>query len=136
MRLAACLDFKLHIVEPAGFRLDDTNLKRAGMDYLELTKLVRHADWQEFEKWRKENRRRLILLTTKAETTIGDFAFEPEDLVMLGRESTGAPEEVHKAATHSILIPMHAKARSINMALSGALVMGEALRQTGSYPTM
>ncbi len=136
MRLAACLDFKLHIVEPAGFRLDDTNLKRAGMDYLELTKLVRHTDWQEFEAWREENRRRLILLTTKAQATVGDFAFEPEDLVMLGRESTGAPEEVHKAATHSILIPMHAKARSINMALSGALVMGEALRQTGSYPTM
>ena len=136
MRLAACLDFKLHIVEPAGFRLDDTNLKRAGMDYLELTKLVRHADWQEFETWREEHDRRLILLTTKAEATISDFVFEPKDLVMLGRESTGAPEQVHNAATHSILIPMHAKARSINMALSGALVMGEALRQTGSYPTM
>ena len=136
MRLAACLDFKLHIVEPAGFRLDDTNLKRAGMDYLELTKLVRHADWQEFEKWREENDRRLILLTTKAETPIGGFTFEADDLIMLGRESTGAPEHVHKAATHSILIPMHAKARSINMALSGALVMGEALRQTGSYPIM
>ncbi len=136
MRLAACLDFKLHIVEPAGFRLDDTNLKRAGMDYLELTKLVRHADWREFEAWRKDNSRRLILLTTKAETPIGNFAFVPDDLIILGRESTGAPEQVHNAATHSILIPMHAKARSINMALSGALVMGEALRQTGSYPQM
>ena len=136
MRLAACLDFKLHIVEPAGFRLDDTNLKRAGMDYLELTKLVRHTDWQEFDAWRKEHDRRLILLTTKAETVIGSFAFELDDLIMLGRESTGAPEQVHKSATHSILIPMHIKARSINMALSGALVMGEALRQTGSYPKM
>ncbi len=134
MRLAACLDFELHIIEPAGFRLDDTNLKRAGMDYLQLTKLVRHADWQEFEAWRNQLRRRLLLLTTRASLPYVDFEYKDGDLILLGRESSGAPDQVHEAADHSILIPMNNNARSINLALSGALVMGEALRQTGNFP--
>jgi tRNA (cytidine/uridine-2'-O-)-methyltransferase len=134
MRLAACLDFDIHIIQPAGFRLDDINLKRAGMDYLELTKLIRHTHWQNFEDWRTEQKRRLLLLTTKGTTNHLAVKFELDDLIMLGRESSGVPEFVHQAADHSILIPMHKKARSINIALSGALVMGEALRQTDRFP--
>ncbi len=130
MRLAACLDFDLHIVEPAGFRLDDTNLKRAGMDYLELTKLVRHIDWQAFETWRIEKSRRLMLLTTKGDKNLYDIQFRSDDLIMLGRESAGVTPVIHAAADYQMLIPMRAQARSINMALTGALAMGEALRQT------
>ncbi|MCF6321373.1 MAG: tRNA (cytidine(34)-2'-O)-methyltransferase [Rhizobiaceae bacterium] len=134
IRLAACLDFNLHIIEPAGFRLDDINLKRAGMDYLELTKLVRHDDWTCFEEWRRDKSRRLMLLTTRGSVDLYETEFKPDDLIMLGRESSGVPEPVHIAANCSVLIPMHNDARSINMALSGALVMGEALRQTRSFP--
>lgn len=134
LRLAACLDFTLHIVEPAGFRLDDTNLKRAGMDYLELAKLQRHTTWQQFETWRKEENRRLILLSTQGKTLLQDIKFAKTDLLMLGRESSGAPQEVHQAADDIMLIPMQKEARSINMALSGAMVMCEALRQTDCFP--
>jgi len=130
IRLAACLDFNLHIIEPAGFRLDDINLKRAGMDYLELTRLVRHDDWDSFEKWRKDQNRRLMLATTKGAINLYESSFEKYDLIMLGRESSGVPAFVHDAADCSIIIPMHNKARSINMALCGAMIMGEALRQT------
>jgi len=135
MRLAACLDFTLHIIEPAGFRLDDTHLKRAGMDYLELAKLHRHDDWQTFESWRNKAARRLMLLTTRGNIRLPEAKFQSNDLIMLGRESSGVPDEVHSAADHSILIPMHANARSINISLSGAMVMAEALRQTSSFPT-
>jgi len=134
MRLAACLDFNLHIIEPAGFRLDDVNLKRAGMDYLELTKLVLHGDWEKFEAWRSKQMRRLMLLTTKGSIKLYKTEFKPSDLIMLGRESSGVPVQVHNAASHSIVIPMNHQARSINMALSGALAMGEALRQTCEKP--
>jgi len=134
MRLAACLDFNIHIIQPAGFRLDDINLKRAGMDYLELIKLVRHPHWHSFEDWRMAQNRRLLLLTTKGTTNHLAINFQPDDLIMLGRESSGVPDFVHQAADHSILIPMQEKARSINIALSGALVMGEALRQTDRFP--
>jgi tRNA (cytidine/uridine-2'-O-)-methyltransferase len=135
LRLAACLDFKIHIIEPAGFRIDDTNLKRAGMDYLELATLVPHLDWQTFENWRGGENRRLMLVTTRATTSHIDINFRADDLILLGRESSGVPALVHDAADHSILIPMHKRARSINVALAGALVMGEALRQTNNFPS-
>ncbi len=134
MRLAACLDFHIHIIQPAGFRLDDTNLKRAGMDYLELAKLVRHSSWQNFETWRNRENRRLLLLTTSGSEKHINIKYQQSDLIMLGRESSGVPDFVHDAANHSVLIPMHKQARSINIALSGAMVMGEALRQTDKFP--
>ena len=134
MRLAACLDFDLHIIEPAGFRLDDINLKRAGMDYLQLTKLVRHDSWQTFEKWRTTHERRLLLATTRAKKPYFDFQFETSDMILLGRESSGVPDCVHEVVDHSLTIPMCENTRSINLALSGALVMGEALRQTNKFP--
>jgi tRNA (cytidine/uridine-2'-O-)-methyltransferase len=134
MRLAACLDFNIHIIQPTGFRLDDTNLKRAGMDYLELAKLVRHSHWQGFEEWRVSENRRLLLLTTSGKKSHLDIRYRQTDLIMLGRESSGVPDFVHNSADYSILIPMHKQARSINIALSGALVMGEALRQTNKFP--
>lgn len=131
LRLTACLGVKLHIIEPAGFRLDDTALRRSGMDYIELASMTRHLDWASFETWRKGQGRRLILLTTKTERSYLAFEFLPDDLLMLGRESAGVSDEVAKTADHAITIPMKGEARSINMALSGAMVLGEALRQSG-----
>ena len=131
LRFAACLDIAVDIVEPAGFPLSDRALRRAGMDYLEMTALSRHADWNAFERWRKSNARRLVLLTTKATTAYTDFAFAAGDIVLFGRESAGVPEEVHQAADARLTIPMRPGARSINVALSVAMVAGEALRQLG-----
>jgi tRNA (cytidine/uridine-2'-O-)-methyltransferase len=133
MRLAACTATTLHIIEPAGFRLDDTALKRSGMDYLDMAAFERHLDWQSFLRWRTEKGRRIVLLTTKAETSYAGFRFTAADVLLLGSESSGAPDYVHKAADHRIRIPMAREARSLNLALAGAMVLGEALRQTGLF---
>lgn len=131
LRFAACLDLGVDIIEPAGFPLSDRALKRAGMDYLEMAALARHADWHAFEEWRRTNARRLVLLTTKAETAYTQFAFAAGDVLLFGRESAGVPEEVHQAADARLTIPMRPGARSINVALSVAMVAGEAVRQLG-----
>ncbi|MBZ9763902.1 tRNA (cytidine(34)-2'-O)-methyltransferase [Mesorhizobium sp. CA8] len=131
LRFAACLDIGVDIIEPAGFPLSDRALKRAGMDYLEMAALSRHADWHAFEEWRKAHARRLVLLTTKAATAYTDFAFAAGDILLFGRESAGVTEKVHEAADARLTIPMRAGARSINVALSVAMVAGEALRQFG-----
>jgi tRNA (cytidine/uridine-2'-O-)-methyltransferase len=131
LRFAACLDIGVDIIEPAGFPLSDRALKRAGMDYLEMASLTRHADWHAFEEWRKTHARRLVLLTTKAATAYTDFAFAAGDILLFGRESAGVTEEVHQAADARLIIPMRPGARSINVALSAAMVAGEALRQIG-----
>ena len=131
LRFAACLDMGVDIIEPAGFPLSDRALKRAGMDYLEMAALSRHADWHAFEEWRKAHARRLVLLTTKATIAYTGFAFAAGDILLFGRESAGVTEEVHQAADARLTIPMRAGARSINVALSVAMVAGEALRQLG-----
>lgn len=133
LRLSACMGTELHIIAPAGFRTDDTNLKRAGMDYLSLAQLIKHDDFAAFEKWRKETKRRLILLTTKATQSYIDFEYEPSDILMLGRESSGVPKSVANVANERIIIPMKEEARSINQAITAAMVLGEALRQTKSF---
>lgn len=129
LRLAACLGLEVHIIEPAGFDLSDRNLKRAGMDYLEMAALARHVDWQAFEAWRQGLGARLVLLSTKAETAYTDFAYAPEDVLLFGRESAGVPDTVHNAADHRLTIPMQPGARSLNLAMSVAMVVGEAVRQ-------
>lgn len=134
LRMAACLGISVHLIEPAGFALSDKNFKRAGMDYLDRACLVRHIDWAAFETWRREQRRRLVLMTTRGATPYADFAFSADDILLMGRESAGVPEEVHLAADARLVIPMVEGARSLNIALSAAMVAGEALRQTGSFP--
>ncbi|MDX8526817.1 tRNA (cytidine(34)-2'-O)-methyltransferase [Mesorhizobium sp. MSK_1335] len=131
LRFAACLDLAVDIVEPAGFPLSDRALKRAGMDYLEMAALSRHADWHAFEHWRRANARRLVLLTTKATSAYTDFAFAAGDILLFGRESAGVTDQVHQAVDARLTIPMRPGARSINVALSVAMVAGEALRQLG-----
>ncbi len=131
LRFAACMGVGVDIIEPAGFRLDDKTLKRAGMDYLELASLTRHASWDAFEDWRLGEQKRLILITTKATDGYSDFSFQPDDILLYGRESAGVPEDVHNKANERLLIPMVKEARSLNLALSVSMVMGEAIRQVG-----
>jgi tRNA (cytidine/uridine-2'-O-)-methyltransferase len=130
LRLAACLGLSVDIIEPAGFDLSDRNLKRAGMDYLASVALTRHVSWQHFEQWRSDTGRRLVLASTKAALPYTRFAFEPDDILLFGRESAGVPDHVHETVQARILIPMVAGQRSLNLAMSVAMICGEAMRQT------
>lgn len=129
MRLAACMGVGLDIIEPCGFVLDDRRLKRAGMDYLDLLDRTVWPGWERYAA--AEHAGRLLLLTTAGETGYTDFRFAPEDRLIVGRESAGAPAAVHHAADARLVVPMHHGARSLNVALAAAMVLGEALRQTG-----
>lgn len=130
LRLAACLGLGVDIIEPAGFDISDRNLKRAGMDYLSAVSLTRHVNWERFEAWRLESGRRLVLASTKAARPYTDFAYQDNDVLLFGRESAGVPDHVHEKADGRILIPMVEGQRSINVAMSAAMISGEALRQT------
>lgn len=130
LRLAACLGLGVDIIEPAGFDISDRNLKRAGMDYLAAVTLTRHVNWERFEAWRRESGRRLVLASTKAARRYTDFAYREDDILLFGRESAGVPDHVHDRADGRILIPMVERQRSINVAMSAAMISGEALRQT------
>lgn len=134
LRLGACFGLRVHIIEPAGFALTDRNLKRAGMDYLELASLTRHRSWETFEAWRQAENRRLLLLTTKASVPYADFSFANGDVLLFGRESCGVPDTVHAVADHRLTIPMQADARSLNLAVSAGIVSSEALRQLSAFP--
>lgn len=130
VRMAACLGLHVDIIEPAGFDLSHRALKRAGMDYLEQAALTRHIDWDHFEQWRKSEGRRTVLLSTKAASIYTQFQFQPNDILLFGRESSGVPDNVHESVDARLIIPMVQGARSLNLALSAAMVTGEAVRQT------
>ena len=129
LRLAACLDLTVDLIEPAGFRLDNKSLQRAGLDYAERTKLVRHADFNAFEAWRREEGRRLVLATTQSRKAYTSIQFRPTDCILFGRESSGVTEDVHQIADEKITIPMSESSRSINLAVSVGMVCGEVMRQ-------
>ena len=137
LRLGACLDLPVDIIEPCGFLFNEKAMRRAGMDYLDFAAYRRHDSWEDFLACRREHPQeygRLILLTTHAEQSFLDFKFEPNDIILMGRESAGVPENVHNLADARLLIPMNRKARSINMAVSAAMAITEGLRQTGGFP--
>src|SRR5712691_3832389 len=129
LRLAACLNVEAHIIEPAGFPTTDRAFRRAGMDYLDLVSIVRHASWDAFEAWRDRERARLILFTTRAAASYLDHAFRSDDVLLFGRESSGVPDNVHQAADARLLIPMRQGLRSLNVAMACAMAVGEARRQ-------
>jgi tRNA (cytidine/uridine-2'-O-)-methyltransferase len=131
LRLAACLGVEVHLIEPAGFPVSDRAFRRAGMDYLDQVALTRHPSWPDFERWRGAHGLRLVLFTTKATTSYLDHRYEPRDILLFGRESAGVPDHVHDAAEVRLRIPMRAAMRSINVAMTCAMAVGEALRQTG-----
>jgi len=132
IRLGACFGVPLDIIEPCGFLWSDAKLKRAGMDYLAWADITRHTSWQAFAAARGGTR--WVLLTTKADMGYADFAFDSGDVLLVGRESAGVPDFVHAAAHVRLRIPMRAGLRSLNVAMAGAIVLAEALRQTGSLP--
>jgi len=132
MRLCACFGVGLDVIEPCGFVFDDRKLKRAAMDYADQLDCVRHASWDDFRACLAP--RRLVLLTTKADLPYYRFAFQPDDVLMVGRESAGVPDDVHNAADARIIIPMRPEARSLNVALSAGIVLAEALRQVDGFP--
>ena len=134
LRLAACLGLGVDIVEPAGFDLSDRALRRAGMDYLARVALTRHVEWAAFDQWRRREGRRLVALSASAGTSYLDFSFASGDVLLFGRESAGLPGFVHALADARLAIPMAGSARSLNVAMSAAMVTGEALRQIGGPP--
>jgi tRNA (cytidine/uridine-2'-O-)-methyltransferase len=133
LRLAACFGIEAHLIEPAGFPSSDRAFRRAGMDYLDAVKLVRHVSWEAFEKWRRAQGLQLVLFTTRAATSYLDHRYEPRDILLFGRESAGVPDHVHDAADVRLRIPMQAGLRSLNVAMTCAMAVGEALRQTGGF---
>jgi len=133
LRLCACLGVSAAIVEPAAFPVSDRAFRRAGMDYLDRIDIARHVSFAAFEAWRAAAGRRLVLLTTKGALPHTDFAFAQDDILLVGRESAGVPENVHAAADARIVVPMRPGFRSLNVAVTAAMVVGEALRQTGGF---
>lgn len=134
LRLAACLGVPVDVIGPTGFDMTDRALRRAGLDYLEHVELVRHQSFESFQAARPPAAGRLVLLSAHAEIPHTTFAFAPSDTLLLGRESAGAPERVHASADARIRIPIRPGLRSLNIAVAAALVLGEALRQTGGFP--
>jgi tRNA (cytidine/uridine-2'-O-)-methyltransferase len=130
LRLAACLGLEAHIIEPAGFPTSDRAFRRAGMDYLDQVRLMRHASWEAFERWRHAEALNLVLFTTQGARSYLDHRYRPNEVLLFGRESSGVPEEVHAAADARLVIPLRPGLRSLNVALACAMVVGEALRQT------
>jgi tRNA (cytidine/uridine-2'-O-)-methyltransferase len=131
LRMGACLGVPIDIIEPAGFDLSDRALRRAGMDYLEMAVLTRHVDLARFEEWRRSEDRRMILFSTRASQPYTQFAFADGDILLFGRESAGVPDHVHETADARLVIPMKGGGRSLNLALSAAMAIGEAIRQVG-----
>jgi tRNA (cytidine/uridine-2'-O-)-methyltransferase len=130
LRLCACLGIEAHIIEPAGFPTSDRAFRRSGMDYLDQVEIMRHPSWAAFEGWRMEARSRVILFTTRASLSYLDHAYQVDDILLFGRESSGVPNAVHEAADARVLVPMRKGLRSLNVAMVAAMAVGEALRQT------
>src|SRR5688572_26076946 len=127
LRLAACLDVPVDIIEPCGFAFSDRALKRAGMDYAEMANVVRHSGWDAFSS---ATPGRVVLLTTQGDVRLPEARFEPDDVVLLGSESRGVPPKVHDSAALRVRIPQAAGTRSLNIAVAAGIAVAEALRQT------
>tara|TARA_Y100000813_G_C23933218_1_gene244430 strand:- start:110 stop:559 length:450 start_codon:yes stop_codon:yes gene_type:complete len=127
IRLGACLNLKIHLIEPCGFNLNDKRFERVVMDYLGLCDVIRHTDFKTFLK--KYKKSRIVLMTTKAKKIYHKFRFKKNDMLLFGRESAGVPKELHQLLKNKIKIPMNKKTRSLNVAMSVAIVTSEALRQ-------
>lgn len=133
LRLGACLGLTVHIIHPSGFPITPQNLARSGLDYVEHAVLRQHDSFETFEAWRASEARRLVLLTTKSSQSAYDARFLDGDILMLGRESAGVPDSVAERSDLRIRIPMLPGLRSINVALAGSMIVGEAMRQIGRF---
>jgi len=132
MRLCACMGAAVDLIEPMGFAWDDKRVRRTAMDYIDHVGVTRHAGFEAFRQTIGQSR--LVLFTTKTQSSPYDFAFRPDDILLFGKESAGTPEDIAAQAQAKLRIPMRPQVRSMNLATSAALALGEALRQTGSLP--
>lgn len=133
IRLCASFGVQLELIEPFGFIWDEKKIRVSAMDYYDLVKLTRHTSWDKFQTYFKKQR--IILLSTKASVNYTEFEFRADDILLLGRESAGVPDDVHQSVDARVKIPLNPLARSINMAMAGGIVLAEALRQTKSFPS-
>lgn len=131
VRLGSCLDLKIHIIEPCGFSLEDARFKRVVMDYMGTSKIIRYEDYKNFVH--KNPKSRIILMTTKAKKFYHNFRFKKNDILLFGRESAGVPESLHKSIRNRLKVPIHKKTRSLNVAMTVAIVASEALRQNNFF---
>jgi len=132
LRLGACMNVAVHIIEPCGFPFGAKDLRRSAMDYANAVEVVRHGSWDKFLE--VNGSARLVLLTTKTDKAYYDFTFHSDDILLLGQESSGVPAAVHERVDARVTVPMQAGLRSVNVAVAASMVLGEALRQTGSFP--
>ena len=132
MRLGACFGVAVDLIEPMGFTWDDRRVRRTAMDYVDHVDVKRHASFDAFRKTAGEAR--LVLMTTKGETSLYDFSFDGDDILLFGKESAGVPAEVASSCDAAIRIPIRRQVRSLNLATSAAIALGEAMRQTGELP--
>jgi len=134
IRLSACFGVELHVIEPTGFNFDDRAMKRAALDYGPLSHMTRHASWDDFLRDRPSGR--LVLMTTKGATSLNDFSFKDDDILLFGKESSGSPDYVHAAVDARVIIPLQADARSLNLSVTAGITLWEGLRQTGAIDTL
>lgn len=134
LRLAACVGVPVSVIAPAGFDMSDRALRRAGLDYLQHVTIDRYPTFAAFLAEMRGDGARIVLLTSHAERAYTDFVFQPRDVLLLGRESAGVPEAVHDCADVRVTIPIRPELRSLNVAVAAAMVLGEGLRQTNSFP--
>jgi len=132
LRLGACLGVPVDLIEPMGFVWDDKRVRRTAMDYIDHVSITRHHDWAAFHA--TTTGRRLVLLTSKASQSPYDFAFQPDDILLFGKESAGVPDAVAEICHHRLRLPMQPGVRSFNLAMSAGITVAEALRQTGNLP--
>ncbi len=132
MRLGACMGAAVDLIEPLGFSWDDRRVRRAAMDYIDHVEVVRHASFAAFRKARADHR--IVLLTTRATQSSFNFEYRPGDVLLFGKESAGVTDEVRAAVDASVRLPMRGEVRSLNLATSAGIALGEALRQTGALP--
>ncbi|MEE8305856.1 MAG: tRNA (cytidine(34)-2'-O)-methyltransferase [Gammaproteobacteria bacterium] len=134
LRLCACENVPLDIIEPCGFPFSERSLKRAGMDYIDRAQFTRHQSWDDFKG--SSHNSRIILLSTQSTTPYTEYEFSPLDILLFGQESAGVPPDVHDQADARLCIPMKPDLRSLNVAVAAAMVLGEALRQTNQFPSI
>ena len=130
--MAACFGVPVDVIEPTGFVWSEQRMRRAGMDYLTLAQVTRHASWEAYLSDRPMGR--LVLLTTRCTTSLPDTRFQSDDHLLLGRESAGVPDAIHDQADLTVRLPMRAEARSLNVAMTAGIALAEGLRQTGGWP--
>ena len=131
LRLCACLGLKLHIIEPCGFNLNDSRFKRVIMDYINQSSIIRYENFKELLN--KNKKSRVILMSTKAKKSLFRFKFKNNDIILLGRESKGVADYVHKELQNKLKIPISNKTRSLNVAVTAAIASAEALRQIKKF---